>query len=251
MVNQKLKCIIIDDESKGRKVLRNICEEYCPNVEIIGEADSVDSAEKMIKSLSPDFIFLDIRMPMKDGFQLLESLGKIDFHVIFTTAYEQYAVKAFKFSVVDYLLKPIDIDELIAAVEKIEKIKRSENGLRLQEQQKSNQIKDTPKIAFPTSDGYVFIDPDNIVRCTAYGNYTKFFVKGESKPVLVSKTLKYLDDLTEDYSFYRIHKSHMVNLIHVKRFVKGKPVKLIMTDGAEVEVSVRKREGLMEKLTAL
>ncbi len=245
----KISCIIVDDESKGRRVLRTICEEYCPDVEVIAEADSAALAEDLIREMSPDFIFLDVRMPLKDGFQFLDSFDKIPFQVIFTTAYEQYAVKAFKFSAVDYLLKPIDIDELVAAVNKVKK-NLDNNNAALFDALKGSVLKELPaKIAFATSDGFVFLAPRDIVRCEAYGNYTKVFMVDSDKHILISKTLKHFEEVLEDYDYFRIHKSHMVNMDHVKRFLRGKPAKLVMIDGSEVEVSVRKREELVNKLT--
>ncbi len=248
-MEKKLTCVIVDDESKGRRLIKSICEEYCKDVEVIGEAESAFVAEKIIQEKSPDFIFLDIRMPMKDGFQLLESIGNINFQVIFTTAYDQYAVRAFKFSAIDYLLKPIDIDDLANAVDKVRK-NRSLNHKDRISYLLNSATKGLPsKIAFSNSDGYIFLEPKNIIRCEAYGNYTKVYLKSLDKSTLISKSLKHFDEILKEYEFYRVHKSHVVNLNHIKKFVKGKPAKLIMVNDSEVEVSIRKRDELIEILT--
>ncbi len=252
-MKQKISCLIVDDESKGRRVIRSICEEYCPHVEVVGEADTVFAAEALIRKLSPDFIFLDIRMPLKDGFQLIESLSDIEKpRVVFTTAYDQYAVKAFKVSAIDYLLKPIDIDDLLAAVDKVRKSieheghgKSDSNQGDSSKDQKDNRA---TKIAFVNSDGYVFLDPELIIRCEAYGNYTKVFLTDHEKPTLISKSLKHFEEILEEYNFFRVHKSHIVNLDHIDQFLRGKPAKLVMTDSSEVEVSIRKRDELIDKL---
>lgn len=250
-MEEKLKCIIVDDELSARRVLSSLCSEFCPKVEVIGEADSAMTAFDLINEKSPDFIFLDIRMPIKDGFQLLEMFKEISFKVVFTTAYDQYAVQAFKFSAIDYLLKPIDIDELITAVDKVCKSKDKEGDIeRIEVLKKNMNTASSSKIALPTSDGFVFLDSDAIIRCEAYGNYTKVFQEGDNRPILVTQTLKYFENLLEESSFFRIHKSYIVNLSHVRRFIKGKPAKVVLSDAAEVEVSVRKKELLVQKLMA-
>ncbi len=248
-MEEGLSCIIVDDESSARRVLRTLCDEYCPNVSIIGEADSATSAHKLIQKLNPDFIFLDIRMPVLDGFQLLEMFDEVHFKIIFTTAFDQYAVQAFKFSALDYLLKPIDIDELIDAVQKVLKSKGVKDGPERISTLKSNMYRELPeKIALPTSDGFIFIQPSSIIRCEAYGNYTKVFQQGDDRAVLIVHTLKHFESLLENSGFFRVHKSHLVNLKQVKRFIKGKPTKLVLSNGSEVEVSIRKKDLLIEKL---
>lgn len=244
-----MRCIIVDDESSARRVLRNLCKEFCPDVEIIGEADSADVAYALIQKESPDFIFLDIRMPIKDGFQLLGMFDEIEFKVIFTTAFDQYAVQAFRFSALDYLLKPIDIDELVLAVKKVKKSRKPKNeDLRLGILRDNMNIGKPKKVALPTSDGYVFMEEDNIIRCEAYGNYTKVFQSEHSRPILVTHTLKHFEGLLAQSHFFRVHKSYLVNLKHVKRFIKGKPAKLVMSDHSQVEVSIRKKDLLVERL---
>lgn len=250
MKNSSINCVIVDDESSARRVLASLCEEFCPNVNIIGEANSADTAFSLVSQLKPDFIFLDIRMPIKDGFQFLEMFDDIPFKVVFTTAYDQYAVQAFKFSAMDYLLKPIDIDELVNAVGKVQNSKKQYQGSsgRIDVLKRNINPNQPSKLALPTSDGYVFLEQNNIVRCEAYGNYTKVFLRDNERPILVIHTLKHFESLLEGLNFFRVHKSYLVNLKHVSRFVKGKPAKLIMVDKSEVEVSIRKKDLLVEKL---
>ncbi len=249
-MKEDLTCIIVDDEAKARKVLRSMCVEYCSNLTILAEADSVDSAKELIDQHNPDFVFLDIRMPVKNGFQLMESYDPIPFKVIFTTAYDEYAVQAFKFAAVEYLLKPIDIDELVGAVEKIRKSRRKSNEDEKMVALKMNINENAGnRIALSTAEGYIFVSPSKIIRCEAYGNYTRVFQEG-TKPILITKTLKYFDELLTDMDFFRAHKSHLINLHHTRQFLKGKAAKIIMSDGSEVEVSVRRRDALVKTLSS-
>ncbi len=247
-MDHPLTCIIVDDESKARKVLRHLCEEFCPEINILGEASSAQEAREIISKKTPDFIFLDIRMPMEDGFKFLDSVDTQPFKVIFTTAYDQYAVQAFKFAAVDYLLKPIDIDELTRAVGKIKKQKEKAEKQKQAEKNTFQLPKIHPeKISLPTSDGFIFTSPKRISRCEAYGNYTKVY-HSEEKPSLITKPLRHMEEILSPQGFMRIHKSHLVNTHKIRRFVKGKSAKVVMMDGTEVEVSVRKREELIERL---
>jgi two-component system LytT family response regulator len=250
MMEKQLRCIIVDDENKARRVLKAFCEDFCPQVSIIGEADSADSAEQLIRQLEPDFIFLDIHMPVKDGFQLLQAFDSFDFKIIFTTAYDEHAVEAFRFNTVDYLLKPIDIDDLIAAVDRVSTPSPEEElNLEMLIQSIKNQM--PQRIAFSVNEGYVFLEPPNIIRCEAFGNYIKVIRKGGEKKLLINKTLTHFEDILSEVDFFRIHRSHLVNLHQVKRLVKGRPTKIIMSDDSVVEVSSRKKDSLIRALNAL
>lgn len=243
-----MKCLLIDDESSSRKVLRRLCQEYCPDLEIVGEADSVNEGIKKIDTLKPDLVFLDIHMPVKSGFALLEHYqDNIDFSVIFTTAYNEYAIEAFRYTVVDYLQKPIDIDELQVAVAKSLKNQRIEaDQIRtLQEALFAEKIQ---KIALTTAEGYTFVRFEDIIRCEAQGNYTNVYLNN-GDTVLITKTLKHYDELLLSKGFFRVHKSHLINLNFVRKFLKGKKSMVEMTDGIQIEVSSRKREELLEKLS--
>lgn len=244
--------IIVDDEAKSRFMLQKLCETYCEDLEITGLAASVPEAITMIDLEKPDIVFLDIRMPIKSGFALLEHYNEaIPFDVIFTTAYDQYALKAFKFSAIDYLLKPISLDELIKAVEKVKRIrgndKRQERINHLKEAISKEKI---GKIALTTLDGFTFTNIDDIVRCEAEGNYTSVFLSDGSS-LLITKTLKHYEEILTNHPFFRVHKSHLINLNYVRRFVKGKQGMVEMIDGGRVEVSQRKKDLLLEKLNDL
>jgi len=243
-----LKCLIIDDEPKSRKVLHSLCTNYCPEIEIVGMASSVDEGIEKIDTLQPCLVFLDIHMPVKSGFALLDHYqDNINFSVIFTTAYDEYALESFRYTTVDYLQKPIDIDELQAAVQKSIKnpaLKREQITM-LKDSLLTDQIQ---KIALTTTDGYTFVKLEHITRCEAQSNYTRVYLH-DGKSVLITKTLKHYDDLLVSKDFFRIHKSHLINLQHVRRFLKGKKGMVEMIDGTQLEVSIRKRESLLEKLS--
>jgi len=243
-----MKCIIIDDEPKSRTVLRSLCNTYCPDVEVVGDARSVDEGIQKIEQLKPDLIFLDIHMPINSGFSLLDHYqDDRDFSVIITTAYDEYALQAFRYTAADYLQKPFDIEELQQAVKKsiLEQNTRRAQISPLQESLLSERIK---KIALTTLEGYTFVKLEHIIRCEAQGNYTYVYLKN-GKSVLITKTLKHYEDLLLSKGFFRVHKSHLINLHYVRKFLKGKQGMVEMTDGVQIEVSSRKRELLLEKLS--
>lgn len=245
-----MKCLIIDDEPKSQTLLSNLCNEYCPEIEIIGFAGSVNEGIEKIENLNPGLIFLDIHMPVKSGFALLNYFkDKVDFSVIFTTAYDEYALEAFKYSVVDYLQKPIDIEDLQNAVKKAirEQNLKSNQISMLLESALADKIQ---KIALTTIDGYTFVKIENIIRCEAQGNYTYVYLRN-GKSVLITKTLKHYEELLMPKGFFRIHKSHLINLQGVRKFLKGKKGMVEMIDGELIEVSNKKREMLIEKLSQI
>jgi len=245
-----MKAIIVDDEGKSRRMLKALCEEYCEELEIVALAASVAEATILIEEKKPDLVFLDIQMPVKSGFSLLQQYeGNIPFHVVFTTAHDQYALKAFKFSAIDYLLKPINIDELIDAVKKVKQINyntTSTEKLRILKEILAH--KNSDKIALTTLDSLNVVKFKDIVRCEAKGNYTSIYLSN-GNVLLITKTLKYYDDLLVKKDFFRVHKSHLINLRYVRKFIKGKQAMVEMTDGKKIEVSVRKRYALLQKLS--
>ncbi len=238
-----LKSIIIDDEGKSRRALRRLIESYCPGLEVLGEAHDAYSGIELIKKEDPDLVFLDIEMPLLNGFKLLEILGDFSFDVIFTTAYEQYALKAFKVSAVDYLLKPIDIDELVGSVEKVAE-KRARN-LR----QKDASTKDTSNVdlVLPSTTGILFINEVEIMHIAAEGRYAKLVLHG-GETEITTKSLKDLEEMLSTSSFYRCHKSYVVNLKKIVSLRKGRPLYLVLEDGTELEVGRNKREELLDLL---
>jgi two-component system, LytTR family, response regulator len=242
-----IRAIIIDDEKKARETIRNMVGLYCKNTEIIGEAGNIKTAAELIHDLKPDLVFLDIRMPQGSGFDLLMKLEHIDFRVIFITAYAEYAIKAFKFSAIDYLLKPVNPDELVAAVNKVQTLVEKENlNLRLEAfmSNMDNIARDIKKIVLRTSDSIHVVNIRDIIRCEADGNYTCFYLLNEKK-ILVSNTLKEYDEMLTPYRFFRTHQSHLVNIDHIEKYDKKAGGVLVMKDRSEVPVSVRKKETLL------
>ncbi len=249
----KLRAVIIDDEKGGRDTLANFLKLYCEDVELIGEADGVETGLSLIRGLKDplDIVFLDIQL--KDGlsFQILDQLDNIDFEVVFATAYNQFAIKAFNYSAVGYLLKPIDPEELKAAVE------RTQNGRSPQMKKRlevlSNHFNNPntfEKMSISAVDGIYFINIKDIMRCEGEDNYTHIYMIGGEK-ITVSKTIKEYEKLLTPVNFYRVHKSHVVNLNFITKFVKGEGGYLIMDDGKMIEVSRRRRAAFMEQLRKL
>ena len=248
-----IKTIIIDDETKARETIAELIKRYCKNIRIVAEAHDVKSGIFTIKQHHPDVVLLDIKMPDGTGFDLLRHFDKIDFKIIFITAYEEYAIKAFKFSAFDYLLKPIDVNDLVSTFEKIEtSLDKESSYIKLHALLSNieNISKDVKKIVLKTSDSIHVVNVQDILRCESSSNYTRFyFVDG--KKLLVSKTLKEFDEILNQYGFFRAHQSHLVNMNFVKKYEKGDGGFLIMKDGSSVPVSIRKKEqllGFFEKL---
>jgi two-component system, LytTR family, response regulator len=249
-----IKAIIIDDERKSRETLRGLLERYCHNVMLAGEADGVRSGMELIKETAPDVVFLDIQMQDGSGFKMLDYMDQIDFVVIFTTAFDQFAIRAIKYSALDYLLKPIVPQELIDAISKAEMVKlnkRQLEGKSLEELlEAQKKVSDSPGITLATAEKIHMIKVTNIIRCESDNYYTKLFLQG-GEVLMFSKTLKEIEKLLADFNFMRPHKSHLVNLKHINGFLKHDGGFIVMTDGAEVPVARRKREMVLEVLNQL
>ena len=244
-----IRCVLIDDESNSLEMMEWLLKTYCPQVQIEAMCNTAGKGIEAINKYKPDLVFLDIEMPHMNGFQMLEQLHSIDFEIIFTTSYDQYAITAFKFSALDYLLKPIDREELQKAVEKVSK-KISppvSQQLEILLQKISQQAITIQRIALPTMQGLEFVPVNSIISCSSSNNYTEFFL-GDKKKLLVSRTLKEVEDMLADHSFLRVHNSHVVNLNAITRYVKGEGGYLVMTDGSTVDVSRSRKELLMQKL---
>ncbi|MEX1002224.1 MAG: LytTR family DNA-binding domain-containing protein [Crocinitomicaceae bacterium] len=235
-----IKAVIIDDIPEAITVLKADLENYCDNIQVVGSAEGVVSGAKAIKELQPDLVFLDIQMKDGSGFDLLEILPDKNFKLIFTTASDEYAVKAFKFSAVDYLLKPIDPDELIEAVNKIKEQKAPTERIELLKE----NFKQPKRIALNTMDKIHIVNVEEILRCESNINYTLFYFTDETK-LLVTKTLKEFDKLLSEYGFIRVHQSHLINVNYIKEFIKSDGY-IIMKDGSRVPVSTRKKQVLMD-----
>lgn len=245
-----ITAIIIDDLDQSRINLKADLQDYCPDVKVIGEADSVVSSLKLLKKEKPGIVFLDIHLTDGSGFDLLELLDDVSFKVIFTTASDAFAIKAFKFSAIDYLLKPIDPDDLIKAV------KHAADQFHLENKQVDlllENVKDSKeqtKIALHTSDKIHICKIQDIVRCESNGNYTSFFFIDGSK-LLVSKTLKSYDQMFTDLRFLRVHQSHLINLNHIKEYVKHDGGYIVMNDQSIVPISSRKKMEVIQIISEI
>lgn len=248
-----LTAIIVDDEVQSRETLERMLVNFCPDVQILGKAESVAKAVPLIDTQQPDVVFLDIEMPGGNGFTLLEHYEEFPFEVIFTTAHDLYAINAIKFAALDYLLKPVNIKELQEAVKRAEKKiggKEKEDRQQKMEALKSNLTQSDQKftkIALPTSEGIDFIEVEDIIRVEAERSYSNFHLKGRKK-IMVSKPLSEYESLLEECNFFRTHKSHMINLDHLQKYVKGKGGYVIMVDDSHVDVSVRRKESLLQRI---
>lgn len=248
-----VRTIIIDDEQHCKDRLLRLIEGNCSrSLQVEGTFHSVEEGIKAIKELKPGLVFLDIQIHEKTGFDLLQALPEIDFEVIFTTGFEKYAIQAFKFSAVDYLLKPVDADDLIQAVSRLEKRLSSRDISAKFEtliHNLKNQDKSTKKITVPTSDGLMFIPVNEIIRCQSNVNYTTLYLVNNKK-ITVAKTLKEFELLLSDYDFFRIHNSHLVNLAFIAGYKKGKGGMVVMSDRSEIEVSTRRKEEFLKLLSS-
>jgi two-component system, LytTR family, response regulator len=229
-----LNAVIVDDEETGRINLFGLVKKYCPDVKVIAGAGTVNEAVEKIRLSRPDLVFLDVELSPGSGFDILERLSPISFDIIFTTAFNQYAVKAFKYAAVDYLLKPIDIDELTEAVGKV--VKRKDRA----------SAESGPRIVLPDNHGFVLHQVNEIIRCQADSNYTRFFFVNRP-PMIISKALKKFEDILTPFNFFRIHQSHLVNLSHLKSFDRRQD-KVQMSDGETIEVSRRKRAEFIQEI---
>lgn len=247
-MNRIFKAIIVDDEEDGRLVLQSLINTYCPQIEIVRLCKSVVEGVEAIESISPDIVFLDINMPHANGFTLLDKVKDRLFNLIFVTAYHDYAIRAIKYSALDYLLKPIDSDELIGAVNRCVK----QNGA-ISNSEKINHFIDNisnaqiEKVILPVRDGYVFVKVNEIIRCEADSNYTVLYLAGGEKYV-VSKTLKDFESQLSNKNFYRIHKSHLINVSYLKKYTKGDGGTVTMVDNTELDVSRRNKEEFLKML---
>jgi len=233
---------IIDDEQKARETIINILGLSNFEIEIVGEADSVDSAFKLIQEKAPDVVLLDINLPDGNGFDLLKKFDKINFKIIFITAHQEYAIQAFKFSAIDYILKPIRAAELFAAVEKAQdSFNKEETVLKISTL--LSNLEKLKKIVLKTAESIHIVNVQQIIRCQADVNYTTFFLEGD-ETLLVSKPLKEYDELLSNAGFFRTHQSHLVNLEHILRYDKKDGGYLYMDNKSIVPVSTRKKEEL-------
>lgn len=246
-----IKAIIVDDEPYCCEVLAELLGRSCPGVRIVEISHGGGAALEAIRVMRPHLVFLDIEMPEMNGFDLLERLGTIPFHVIFTTSYDQYAIKAIRCSAMDYLLKPIDREELKAAVGKVEaRLRQPVPGqLEILLDRISRPANSLNKLAIPTMEGLQMVPVEAIISCTAESNYTIVSLKPNQK-LTVSRTLREFEELLEDHSFLRIHHSYLINLKEVTKYMKGEGGYVLMSDGSCVDVSRSRKDQLLTRLGA-
>jgi two-component system, LytTR family, response regulator len=243
-----MNCIIIDDEAHCLKTLSNLLETNFSEVKILATCLDSLKAYDLIQQYKPDFIFLDIEMPMMNGFDLLSKFDHLDFDVVFTTAYDSYAIKAIKCSALDYLLKPIDREDLATTIEKIRKKQGSvsKEQLHVATAVHNRLLPDT--IALPTTDGLTFTPVNDIVCCTADGSYTRMYMLDKSETI-ISKTLGDVEELLGDYNFFRIHHSSLINLKQVKKYIRGEGGEVVMSNGKSLLVARTRKTDFLNVFT--
>lgn len=243
-MTRKLNTIIVDDEPNAVDFIFSIIGEYCPELEVTGKAYDVREGVDIIKDKKPDLVFLDVEMPHGTGFDLLDHFPEKDFDVVFITAFNHYAIKAIKFSAVDYILKPINIKEFIEAVKKVIQ-KRSDNKSGSNENFKilmENLRSGAPsRMAIPTSDGMEYLNPKEIIRIEADRSYSWFYLTGNRK-ILVSRHLKEFQDLLSDRWFFRSHNSHLINLKYVRKYIRKEGGYIEMQDGEQIPISRNRKD---------
>jgi two-component system, LytTR family, response regulator len=239
-----IKALIIDDESDSLKLLADELQEHCPQVTVVGKYSDSEEGLKAIHALKPNLVFMDIEMPRMNGFEILQHIGGIDFSLIFVTAYDAFAVKAFKFSALDYLLKPVHTPELIAAIRKVEKQQTVDlqqlNLLRVQYQSGQHP----QKLAIPHLGKVIFLSLEDIIYCEADGNYSKLYLS-DKRTFVLTKTLRDLQGFLEEKNFIRVHRQYLINLDHICEYVRGEGNYLVMSNGVSIPVARNQKDRLM------
>lgn len=245
-----IRTVLIDDETDSIRVLRKLLETYCPQVEVVGTAEGVETGLAVIQAAHPDLLFLDIEMTQGNAFDLLNQLRPVAFQVIFVTAFDNYAIRAFKYSAVDYLLKPVDIEELVGAVRRVADRTQQRNIIDQMQVFLDNMGTYSlaqQKMAVPTVDGLIFINLREVVRLEAKSSYTQ--IKLENGEVVVAtRTIKDYEDILPETLFCRIHNSHIINLQKIEKYHKGRGGYVILEDGSEIEVASRRRQEFLRRL---
>jgi two-component system, LytTR family, response regulator len=245
-----IRTVLVDDELDSIRVLQKLLEEYCPQVEVVGTAEGVETARTVIRTTQPDLLFLDIEMTQGNAFDLLHQLRPLMFPVIFVTAFDDYAIRAFKYSAVDYLLKPVDIDELVNAVRRV--VDKSHQRDIIKQMQVFLDSMGTfgqaqQKMAVPTIEGLIFINLRDVVRLEAKSSYTQINLEN-GDTVMATRTIKEYEDILPEGLFCRIHNSHIINLQKIEKYHKGRGGYVILEDGSEIEVATRRRQEFMRRL---
>lgn len=246
-----MNAILVDDEVAGIKTLQRMLERHCPSVDIVATGSNAETAKKQIETLKPDVVFLDIQMPGKSGIEMIAELTDKNFEIIFVTAHNEYILQALQYSAADYLLKPVDEDRLIEAVQRAEKRIKEGKKDELTETLLYNISKagqpEEMRLCLPTMKGFIILKLDEILYCEAERSYTVFHL-ADKKTVMVSKPLLEYENILDTTGFFRIHKSFLINLKHVKEYQRGEGGTVIMSNNAEIEVSRRKKESFLQKI---
>jgi len=240
---QILKAILVDDELNSLQNLQFKIREYCPSLRVVDQTQNPEEAIRMIQQHKPDVIFLDIEMPRMSGFKMLEQIAEVDFEVIFITAYNHYAINAIRISAFDYLVKPVAIEDLQQTVDRLGNfsIKKTRERAKLLKQNLANPKSQEDHIAIPTNDGLEFIQIKQIIRIESSSNYSKLILQN-GQQLLVTRQLKDFEELLQDYRFYRVHHSHLVNLNFIAKYIRGDGGQIAMRNGDMIDVSRRKKE---------
>ncbi|MEO8110428.1 MAG: LytTR family DNA-binding domain-containing protein [Ginsengibacter sp.] len=246
---EKIKAILIDDEFNSLQNLEKKLQEFCPDVDIVAITQKPEDGILLIRQHHPDVVFLDIEMPRMSGFRLLEELGEYDFDIIFTTAYNHYSIDAIRISAFDYLVKPIGIEELQQAVERLTKSKVSQTKEKIDilKRSLSDNRNQEDKIAISTSEGIEFVPIKNILHIESKSNYSKIYLP-EDKTIMVSKILKDFEEMLLPYNFLRIHNSHLINLNYIKKYMRKNGGQVMLQDGTVIEISRRKKEEFLKMI---
>ena len=246
---EKLKAIIIDDELNSLQNLQQKLEGFCPDINIIATAQKPEEGLLLLKQHQPDVVFLDIEMPKMSGFRMLEELGEYDFDIIFTTAYNRYSIDAIRISAFDDLVKPIGIDDLQQAVERLHKTynKQTKEKIDILKKSLSDNRSQEDKIAISTSEGIEFIPIKNILHIESKSNYSKIYMP-ENKNIMVTKILKDFEEMLLPYNFYRVHNSHLINLNYIKKYIRSEGGHVMLQDGTVIDISRRKKEEFLKMI---
>ncbi len=248
-----INAVIVDDEQGARDSLAKMVDKYCPQIQVLAKANSMKTALQAIELHQPDLVFLDIEMPNGNAFDLLAQIPELNFEIIFTTAYDHYAIKAIKFSAIDYILKPIDHEELVQAVDRLKgKVSQKETIRKKFDALLTNMKPDTlsKRIALPEADALIFIELNDVIRCEASGNYTTFYLT-DGRQMVSSRHLGDYDQMLEDEDFIRAHRTHLINFKHIKKLVKGDVAYVIMDDDSKVEVSRRGKADILDRTSRI
>ena len=243
-----IRTVVIEDELHSRTMLMELLQEHCRQINVVAEADSVKTGLAAIAEHKPQLVFLDIELQSETSFEILEKLPEINFELIFTTAFDHYALRAIKFCAIDYLLKPIDLNDLLIAVAKTEKRLNREYLNRNLEALLNNiksESQNGHKIALPTLEGLLFVNVSDIIYCESGGPYTRFFLKQPDK-IITSRHLKEYEELLSAYNFFRIHKSYLVNLQEIQKYVRGDGGQIIMSNGAALSIAKQRKENFLQ-----